>query len=99
MAGHTPGHSGFLLESNGERLLFWGDIIHLPALQAAITTTGVDADTSSDEAVITRQRILKRAAGEDLLVAGAHLDFPGLFYVRKDEESFELIPELWVSHI
>src|SRR4051794_16698508 len=31
--GHTPGHAGWLIQSRGERLLIWGDIVHLAAVQ------------------------------------------------------------------
>ena len=31
--GHEIGHSAFLIESGGERLLVWGDTIHVPSLQ------------------------------------------------------------------
>ncbi|MXP48904.1 MBL fold metallo-hydrolase [Pantoea sp. Eser] len=33
LPGHTPGHSGFRIESAGETILFWGDITHLPTVQ------------------------------------------------------------------
>lgn len=26
--GHTPGHTAFLIDSNGEQLLIWGDTVH-----------------------------------------------------------------------
>ena len=28
--GHTPGHTGYMIASGGERLLIWGDICHVP---------------------------------------------------------------------
>ena len=31
--GHTPGHTAFLIESKGERLLIWGDTVHIPEVQ------------------------------------------------------------------
>ena len=31
--GHTPGHTNWLIQSGGERLLLWGDIVHLAAVQ------------------------------------------------------------------
>ncbi|HKO52191.1 MAG TPA: MBL fold metallo-hydrolase, partial [Polyangiaceae bacterium] len=31
--GHTPGHVMYVLQSNGEKLLFWGDLIHVAAVQ------------------------------------------------------------------
>ena len=31
--GHTPGHTNWLIQSGGERLLIWGDIVHLASVQ------------------------------------------------------------------
>ncbi|MFK7941372.1 MAG: hypothetical protein AB8B85_00400 [Paracoccaceae bacterium] len=31
--GHTPEHTGFLVESSDEALLIWGDIVHMPEVQ------------------------------------------------------------------
>ncbi len=33
--GHTPGHTAWLVESNGDGLLIWGDIVHFPGMQFA----------------------------------------------------------------
>src|SRR4051812_42488383 len=33
--GHTPGHTNWLIQSDGERLLIWGDIVHLAAVRLA----------------------------------------------------------------
>ena len=33
--GHTPGHTNWLIQSGGERLLIWGDIVHLASVQMA----------------------------------------------------------------
>jgi glyoxylase-like metal-dependent hydrolase (beta-lactamase superfamily II) len=35
LPGHTPGHSGFLLEDEGDALRIWGDIVHSAAFQFA----------------------------------------------------------------
>src|SRR5437899_3889281 len=29
LAGHTPGHTGFEFSSKGQKILFWGDIVHV----------------------------------------------------------------------
>src|SRR5262249_39194762 len=31
--GHTPGHTMYMIESRGEKLLLWGDVVHVAALQ------------------------------------------------------------------
>jgi glyoxylase-like metal-dependent hydrolase (beta-lactamase superfamily II) len=99
LPGHTPGHTGFLLESGGESVLFWGDVVHVPSIQLAYPETGVDADSSRERAASTRRALLKELSNEKTLVAGAHLDFPGLGYIAREGEGFRFLPEQWVSRI
>ena len=81
--GHTPGHTNWLIQSGGERLLIWGDIVHLAAVQLARPEARLIFDVDSDLAAATRARVLDWAAKERLTVAGAHLAFPGFGRVAK----------------
>ncbi len=91
--GHTPGHSAFLIESAGDRLLVWGDIVHNVAAQFANPEIAIEFDVDRKAAVATRQKLLARAAKEKLMVAGMHLPFPGIGHVRRaDKGSYEWIP-------
>jgi glyoxylase-like metal-dependent hydrolase (beta-lactamase superfamily II) len=93
LPGHTPGHSGFLVESNGARLLIWGDIIHSAAAQFALPEVAIAFDANAKQAIATRKTILARAVREKLLVAGMHLSFPGIGHViANGKESYEWIP-------
>lgn len=91
--GHTPGHSGFLIESAGQRLLVWGDIIHNAAAQFENPGISIEFDIDRKLAVATRQKLLNRVVKEKLMVAGMHLPFPGIGHVRREGKgSFEWIP-------
>lgn len=91
--GHTPGHSGFLIESAGQRLLVWGDIIHNAATQFENPEISIEFDIDRKLAVATRQKLLNRVVKEKLMVAGMHLPFPGVGHVRREGKgSFEWIP-------
>lgn len=93
LPGHTPGHSGFLLESAGTRLLIWGDIIHNAATQFANPGIAIEFDVDQAQAVATRKATLATAAEQGLQVAGAHLPFPGIGRVRASAPgSYEWIP-------
>ena len=84
LPGHTPGHTGFLVQSAGERLLIWGDIVHLPRVQVPRPEVALAFDVDSNMARATRQRTFDRVAQERLCVAGAHLDYPGFGHVVRD---------------
>ena len=52
--GHTPGHTNWLLQSGGERLLIWGDIVHLAAVQLARPEARLIYDVDTELAAATR---------------------------------------------
>ena len=54
--GHTPGHTNWLIQSGGERLLIWGDIVHLAAVQLARPDARLIYDVDTDLAARTRAR-------------------------------------------
>jgi len=76
--GHEVGHSVFEVTSAGETLLIWGDIVHVPSIQFARPEITWEFDDDQVRARSTRRRILRRAAQPNFLVAGAHLEFPGI---------------------
>jgi glyoxylase-like metal-dependent hydrolase (beta-lactamase superfamily II) len=95
--GHTPGHSGWMVKSGAERLLIWGDVVHLPGIQFAAPDAGLAFDADGPAAVATRKRIFTMAADERLLVAGIHLDFPTLGHVLRDGSGYRFVPENWAA--
>lgn len=84
LPGHTPGHSGFMLEQSGEHILFWGDIVHYSALQFAHPDLAIAYDVDSGNAVKTRDELLKQVVHQKTLIAGDHITFPGIGYVLSD---------------
>lgn len=86
--GHTPGHTNWLIESGGERLVIWGDIVHLAAVQLARPEARLIYDVDTDLAAATRQQVLDWCVRERLTVAGAHLGFPGFGRVTRNGERF-----------
>src|SRR5262245_26455169 len=77
LAGHTPGHTGWLIESGNAGLLIWGDLVHLASIQIPRPDTGLIYDVDPQAACATRRRMFDRLAADKLAVAGAHIDFPG----------------------
>jgi glyoxylase-like metal-dependent hydrolase (beta-lactamase superfamily II) len=80
--GHTPGHTVYLLESKGQTMMFWGDTMHVAALQFAdpSLTDNYDADAAAGSA--QRKKIFAEVAEQRDWVAGAHLSFPGIGHLR-----------------
>lgn len=84
--GHTPGHTAFAVESEGQKLLIWGDIIHAHAVQFIRPEVSIEFDVDQQQAVTTRKALLAEVVSSGALVAGMHLPFPGLGHVRADGE-------------
>ncbi len=90
--GHTPGHTSYLIRSNKQSILLWGDIVHSHAVQFVRPEVALEFDVDSQQAVVTRKKILKQVAEDKLWVGGAHLPFPGLGHVRAEKEGYSWVP-------
>lgn len=84
--GHTPGQAVFLLESNGEKLLLWADLTHAAALQFPRPGINASYDMNPEQAAQARLRYMEMAAADNLIIAGAHLPFPGVGRVLKNAD-------------
>ncbi|MGE0766393.1 MAG: MBL fold metallo-hydrolase [Hyphomicrobiaceae bacterium] len=93
--GHTPGHTGFLIESGGQRLLIWGDVVHMPEVQVPRPEVSMVVDTDPEMAASSRRRVFDMVASEGLLVTGMHLHFPGFAHVLREGAGYRLVPEVW----
>jgi glyoxylase-like metal-dependent hydrolase (beta-lactamase superfamily II) len=82
--GHTPGHNVFMVESKGEKLAIWGDLMHVAAVQFSDPAVTIKFDSESKNAAKERAKAYADAAKNGYLVAVTHISFPGIGRVRKD---------------
>jgi glyoxylase-like metal-dependent hydrolase (beta-lactamase superfamily II) len=92
VSGHTPGHTVFILESEKEKLLFWGDLIHIAAVQLHGPEIENNFDFDKEKAASQRQTAYTEAAKEGYMVAADHISFPGIGRVTKDGKGYRWIP-------
>lgn len=90
--GHTPGHSTYVVESRGQRLVLLGDLIHVAAVQFANPSVTVSYDRSPLVAEAERKAQFAEAAKNGELLGGAHLAFPGVGHVRANGKGYDWIP-------
>ena len=91
--GHTPGHTAYAVESEGQKLLIWGDLVHAHAVQFAKPGVSIEFDIDQKQAIATRRSIMKSMAESKSLVAGMHLPFPGIGHVRAEGKgSYSWVP-------
>lgn len=90
--GHTPGHTVYSIASQGEKLLFWGDLMHVAAVQFEYPRVTIAFDSDQAQARAQRLKVFAEVAREGYLVAGAHLSFPGVGRLRAQQDGYEFIP-------
>ncbi len=90
--GHTRGHTHYRLESNGETLLFVADALHSASIQLRQPRLSTYFDQDTLAAALQRKKLLVEASEHHYLLAGAHLDFPGMGYVTKAGNVYQWKP-------
>jgi glyoxylase-like metal-dependent hydrolase (beta-lactamase superfamily II) len=91
LPGHTPGHTGFLIDSKDKKLLIWGDIVHFPTLQSSYPDIAVMFDHCPAQAIETRKKIFAQAAQEKWLIAGMHLGETAFAYLEPDRQGYRMV--------
>jgi glyoxylase-like metal-dependent hydrolase (beta-lactamase superfamily II) len=90
--GHTPGHSAYVLESKGERMVMWGDLMHVAAVQFAQPAVTIQFDSDSAAAGPQRIQNYADAAAKGYYVAIAHVAFPGIGRLRANGGGYDWLP-------
>ena len=91
--GHSMGHTAFEISAGpSAKLLIWGDLVHVPSIQFARPELTWEFDRDQGRARASREKLLKLAAEPGDVVAGAHLDFPGVGRVTQDDGAYRFSP-------
>lgn len=93
--GHTPGHTIYAVESQGNRMVLWGDLMHVAAVQFARPTVTIAFDTDSKKAMPQRQKNYADAAKKGYYVGVAHVAFPGIGRLRADGSGYTWVPAVY----
>jgi glyoxylase-like metal-dependent hydrolase (beta-lactamase superfamily II) len=92
LPGHTPGHSGYMIEGGGKKLFLWGDIVHLPTFQPARPDASLLFDVDQPLARETRKQTFERMIAEELEVGGGHMLAPGFARVERSGTVYRIVP-------
>lgn len=90
--GHTPGHTLFVLRSQGEAFAYLADASHYPALFVRSPDWQVQFDMDPEMARQTRRRTLEMVAAERMLVGGYHFPFPAIGRIEQSAGQFRYMP-------
>ena len=94
--GHTPGHAIYAIESKGQKLVLWGDLMHVAAVQFDNPGVTIQFDSDTKAAALQRKKAYAEAAKQGYLVGSAHISFPGIGRLRADGKGYVWIPVNYV---
>lgn len=80
--GHTAGHTTYIVESKGEKLALWGDLMHAAAVQFDKPSVTIAFDSDHKAAAAERAKAYADAAKHGYIVGATHLAFPGMGRLR-----------------
>jgi glyoxylase-like metal-dependent hydrolase (beta-lactamase superfamily II) len=99
LPGHTIGHTGYMIESEGQSLLVWGDIVHYPDIQVARPDVTIAFDSDPSMAAQTRLKVLDMVSTENLLIAGMHLNMPSFARIKRQGNGYQIRKEEWAPSV
>lgn len=98
--GHTPGHSSFMISSEGKDLLVWGDTSNHTDIALRFPLWTPSADMDQQLALKNRLRMLDMAITDRLRVSCFHAPFPANGYIKKlSDHEYRLVPLQWTENI
>lgn len=96
--GHSAGMLAYHIESEGQRLLLWGDVTNHYVVSLQAPEWYGDFDDDKDLAVATRKRILDMAYTEKLWVVGFHMPFPSVGFLEENNGRKRWVPVSYQLH-
>ena len=95
--GHTPGHTFYSLQSKGQKLVFWGDVVHVADVQMPDPGVTIVFDVDPAAAAATRKKAFADAVEGRYWVAADHISFPGVGHLGRDGVGYRWVPMTYVN--
>jgi len=90
--GHTPGHTVYLVENGGAKLIIAGDFLHVALVQIPTPDISATYDIDQSAAAASRRQILDYAARNKIPIGGMHMVYPAVGTVEADGSGFKFTP-------
>lgn len=90
--GHTPGHLGVHIESEGRRLVLTSDAANHFAISLQRPDWESSFDYDKQAAAQTRRRLFDMLSNEKVAFSGYHMPFPALGYVEAVGDAYRYVP-------
>lgn len=93
IAGHTPGHSGYVISSGADSLVYIGDMAHHSVVSVQQPDWTIQFDGDAPTAQASRKSFLETWAASGQRLYAPHFPFPGIGKVEKQGETIVWVPE------
>ena len=90
--GHTAGHTSYVVESGGQKLVLIGDLMHAAAVQFSDPGVTIAFDTDAKAAAAERKKAYAAAAKGGYLLGITHVSFPGVGHLKAAGKGYEWFP-------
>lgn len=90
--GHTPGHTCYHVESEGERLMVIGDVCNHYVVSMQRPDWHVRFDMDKEGAAAARKKILGMIAADRIPFVGYHMPYPAVGYAEVLGDGFRYVP-------
>jgi glyoxylase-like metal-dependent hydrolase (beta-lactamase superfamily II) len=92
LVGHTPGHSGYEFDSGDQRILAWGDTLHIAPVQFPHPEVGIGFDSDGAQAIDQRTKLFAALADSRTIVLAPHVGYPSIGRVEKADVGYAWVP-------
>ena len=90
--GHTVGHTIYMIESEGQKACFVGDLTHHQVLLVERPRLEFAYDTDPKQSAATRVKMLDMLAANKIPLMAYHFPWPGYGHVSKQGDGFRYHP-------
>jgi glyoxylase-like metal-dependent hydrolase (beta-lactamase superfamily II) len=95
--GHTPGHSGYLIGSGSNTLLYIGDAMHSYVISVRKPAWKIEFDTDRETSAASRIALVQQSASTGQRLYVVHFPFPGIGKIVQREDGYVWVPEAVAS--
>lgn len=92
---HTPGHTSYRIDINGDKLLYTGDALGIESTSINNPWFRLRFDLHRDAAVVGRVRLLEELAATGTPIIAYHGSFPGIGRIVTNDLTFDFKPVNW----
>lgn len=95
-AGHTPGHTSYLVTDGADSLMVLGDVTNRPEINLVNPGWHVVFDMDAAQAEASRRRLFDQVSADRIRTVGYHWPFPANGLVVRAGDGYRLVPAEWM---